>query len=141
MTKHPESSSFYSNKTFESLDFYIFNDIAIIELEEPFEFGNATNVFPACLLDQDLWNFKGPLYAAGYGGQEVEMVSADFGLDKNSSLKASAEQWLSNSDFDGLSSKATKKSLMMANLDQYKGAKCKHNMICAVHPHHSTCSG
>ena len=142
MIKHPGFSQVFS-KISGIPDYYYINDIAIVELEQPFEFGETTNILPACLLDKkDLQTFEGHLYAAGYGVREAMQRVNNPRAEKDVAGSASAGDWLLNRDFVEASlSAAPKTSLMMTNLDQYRGVKCKHNMICARHDQHSACFG
>ena len=43
------------------------NDLALLELEEPFRFGEQTGIYPACLLDFEINRFDGEFALAGFG--------------------------------------------------------------------------
>ena len=133
-TQHP-------NYTANNDEYLALHDIAIAELEKPLEFGTKTNIYPACLLDQDVRSFEGLLYVAGYGQQTEEYEHFDPPDQKpNSSARNSelfAASWPANENL----SEDQNFNLMMANLMQYRGKQCKLPMLCAWHPSHSICFG
>lgn len=140
MIRHPDFKTVNPSDT----DCYNLNDIAIVELELPFEFGAATNIYPACLPDQHLQYFDGDLYVAGYGDRKESFKNIK-PLDQNDDSSKlfvadwPPDDWLPTDQFD--ESTKFRGNLMMTNLVQYRGSKCKLNMICAQHPQHSTCFG
>ena len=54
---------------------YLKNDIALFKLTIPFEFGERTNIYPICLINQKKYVFENDLHAASWGLTESENVT------------------------------------------------------------------
>ena len=60
-------------------------DIALLEVWEPWEFGEATKIQPACLMSFEREHFEDTFLAAGYGTDKIWYQPEDESLKNNAS--------------------------------------------------------
>lgn len=73
------------------------SDIALIELAEPFEFGEKTQIYPACLFGKN--SYASDLLYAGYGSTLIRFKNKSIEIvafpkrEDSSSLEGLLERW------------------------------------------------
>lgn len=135
-------SDAYSEKDLARSDAEHGTDLALLELEKPWTFGEQTNIYPACLMDFQMEQFDDEFLVAGYGRIKPQLFTVS--INETWNLTTSIrQQWSTHQWSEPLNLIAPNRSEWFRKflMTKLRLLNSTEHLIVASSPHSSICFG